>query len=184
MSTNETQYDAGSIQVLKGLEAVRHRPGMYVGGTDDRALHHLAYEIVDNSIDEALAGRCDRITVYINDDQSISITDNGVGIPVALHPTEKVSALELVHTTLHAGGKFDNDAYKVSGGLHGVGISVVNALSTKVEVWIKRDGKEHYITFANGKRKTKLKVIGKVAKKETGTRVRFWPDKKFFDVSF
>lgn len=178
----ERQYDAGNIQVLKGLEAVRRRPGMYVGGTDVKALHHLVYEIVDNSIDEALAGRCGRIEVTIHDDQSISVQDDGVGIPVALHPTEKVSALELVHTTLHAGGKFDNDAYKVSGGLHGVGAAAVNALSEWMEVTVRREGHVWFQRYQRGIPQDSVKKIGKLKKDEqTGTTTRFRFDELIFD---
>lgn len=178
----EKQYDAGNIQVLKGLEAVRRRPGMYVGGTDVKALHHLVYEIVDNSIDEALAGRCDRVEVTINEDDSVSVTDNGVGIPVALHPTEKVSALELVHTTLHAGGKFDNDAYKVSGGLHGVGAAAVNALSEWMVVTVKREGHVWEQRYERGIPQGPVAKVRKLKRGEkTGTTTRFLPDALIFE---
>src|SRR5688572_2357306 len=173
-------YDAGNIQVLKGLEAVRKRPGMYIGSTSARGLHHLVYEIVDNSIDEALAGYCDTITVTIHADDSITVVDNGRGIPVDMHVAEKMPAVEVALTVLHAGGKFDKDSYKVSGGLHGVGVSVVNALSEQLKVWVKREGKQHYIDFARGVTTTKLKVLGQVAKKETGTTIWFKPDATIF----
>lgn len=181
MSRNDTQYDAGNIQVLKGLEAVRRRPGMYVGGTDIKALHHLVYEIVDNSIDEALAGRCDRIEVTIHDDESVSVNDNGVGIPVAEHPTEKVSALQLVMTTLHAGGKFDETAYKVSGGLHGVGAAAVNALSEWMTVEVKRDGHLWRQEYKRGIPQTGVEKIRKLKPEElTGTFSRFRFDEEIF----
>src|SRR3954469_24565940 len=174
------KYDAGQIQVLKGLEAVRKRPGMYIGSTSEGGLPLPVYEVVDNSIDEALAGYADRVAVFIHADNSITVDDNGRGIPVDMHPTEKMPGIELAMTVLHAGGKFDKDSYKVSGGLHGVGVSVVNALSEQLKVWVKRGGKEHYMDFMRGDTTTKLKVLGDVPKKETGTKVWFKPDAKIF----
>src|SRR5690242_16185197 len=174
------KYDAGQIQVLKGLEAVRKRPGMYIGSTSERGLHHLVYEVVDNSIDEALAGYADSVSVIIHPDNSITVEDNGRGIPVDIHPTEKMPGVELAMTVLHAGGKFDKNTYKVSGGLHGVGVSVVNALSEQVKVWVKRDGQEHYMDFARGVTVNKLKAGRKVAKNDTGTTTWFKPDGTIF----
>src|ERR1041384_2026927 len=174
------KYDAGQIQVLKGLEAVRKRPGMYIGSTSERGLHHLVYEVVDNSIDEALAGFANNVRVTIHADNSITVEDNGRGIPVDIHPTEKMPGVELAMTVLHAGGKFDKNTYKVSGGLHGVGVSVVNALSETLKVWVKRGGKEYYMDFARGKTTTKLKALGKVGAREQGTKVWFKPDPKIF----
>jgi len=173
-------YGAGSIQVLKGLEAVRMRPGMYIGSTSARGLHHLVYEVVDNSIDEALAGYATKVSVVIHPDDSITVTDDGRGIPTDMHPEEKKPGLELAMTVLHAGGKFDKNTYKVSGGLHGVGVSVVNALSTQLKVWVKREGKEHYMDFATGITTTQLKVLRDVPATETGTTVWFKPDGSIF----
>jgi DNA gyrase subunit B len=174
------EYGAGQITVLKGLEAVRKRPGMYIGSTSERGLHHLVYEVVDNSIDEAMAGFADRVSVIIHADNSITVDDNGRGIPVDLHPIEKMPGVELAMTVLHAGGKFDKDSYKVSGGLHGVGVSVVNALSERLKVWIRRDGKEYYMDFMRGDTQTKLKVLGDVPKKQNGTKIWFKPDHMIF----
>jgi DNA gyrase subunit B len=173
-------YEAKDIQVLEGLEAVRRRPGMYVGGTDIKALHHLVYEVVDNSIDEALAGVCDRIEVVINPDSSVTVTDNGRGIPVDIHPTMKKSALEVVMTVLHAGGKFGGGSYKVSGGLHGVGVSAVNALSEWCEVEVKRDGKKYYQRYERGYPKSPVTVIGKSSPNETGSKTTFKFDPEIF----
>ena len=180
MATNGS-YNAKDIQVLEGLEAVRRRPGMYVGGTDIKALHHLVYEVVDNSIDEALAGVCNRIEIIIHPDSSVTVIDNGRGIPVDMHPTEKKSALEVVMTKLHAGGKFGGGGYKVSGGLHGVGVSAVNALSEWCEVEVKRDGQVHFQRYERGHPQEPVKVIGKVKKPgDTGTKTTFKFDPLIF----
>jgi DNA gyrase subunit B len=184
--TNPTHYSASDITVLEGLEAVRRRPGMYVGGTDQKALHHLVYEVVDNSIDEALAGVCDRIKVTIHPDSSVSVEDNGRGIPVDIHPEKKKSALEVVMTILHAGGKFGAGSYKVSGGLHGVGVSAVNALSEWCEVRVRREGNIHFQRYERGRPIEQVKVIGTCGPEEHGTTTTFRFDREIFkgDLDF
>src|SRR3989338_2972525 len=174
------EYGAKSIQVLEGMEAVRKRPAMYIGDVGVRGLHHLVYEVVDNSVDEALAGQCDKIDVLIHSNNSVSVIDNGRGIPVDIHKGEKKPAVEVVLTILHAGGKFDKKTYKVSGGLHGVGVSVVNALSEWLEVEVRRDGKVYHQRYQRGKTATKLTVVGK--SKSTGTKVTFKADKDIFNI--
>ena len=177
----EHAYEAGDIQVLKGMEHVRKRPAMYIGDISSRGLHHLVYEVIDNAIDEALAGYADKITLTMNKNGSVTVTDNGRGIPTEVHPTEKISALEVVMTQLNAGGKFNRDSYKVSGGLHGVGVSVVNALSEYLEAEVVRDGKVYYQKYKRGVPEAKVKVIGSA--KKTGTKVTFFPDSEIFKVT-
>ncbi|MHB8986897.1 MAG: ATP-binding protein, partial [Eubacteriales bacterium] len=176
---NNNRYGAEEIQVLEGLEAVRRRPSMYIGSTSSRGLHHLVYEVVDNSIDEAMAGFCDRIEVVVNEDNSVTVTDNGRGIPVDIHPKTGRPAVEVALTMLHAGGKFGGGGYKVSGGLHGVGVSVVNALSVWLQVEVKRDGSVYHQEYSRGVPQTELKKIAK--SRSTGTKVTFKPDQEIFE---
>ena len=172
-------YNAADIEVLSGLEPVRRRPGMY---TDTTRPNHLAHEVIDNSVDEALAGHCQQIDVTLYKDGSLEVRDDGRGMPVDIHPQEKVSGVELILTRLHAGGKFNDKSYQFAGGLHGVGVSVVNALSRHLECWVRRGGKEYNIAFKDGRVSSKLEAIGTVGQRNSGTTVRFWPDAKFFDT--
>jgi topoisomerase-4 subunit B len=174
------KYEAADIEVLSGLEPVRRRPGMY---TDTSRPNHLAHEVIDNSVDEALTGHCKKITVTLYKDGSVEVIDDGRGMPVDIHPKEKIPGVELILTRLHAGGKFNKDNYQYSGGLHGVGVSVVNALSKNLEVWVRRNGTEHNMSFAGGKKQGDLEEVGKVGKANTGTTIRFWPDPQYFDSS-
>ncbi|HUM91384.1 MAG TPA: ATP-binding protein, partial [Candidatus Competibacter sp.] len=175
---NATSYDASAIEVLSGLDPVRKRPGMY---TDTTRPNHLAQEVIDNSVDEAIAGHASAVTVILHADGSLSVEDNGRGMPVDLHPEEGISGVELILTRLHAGGKFSDRNYRFSGGLHGVGVSVVNALSSHLEVWIKRGGKEYNMAFASGDKVSDLEEIGPAPRRATGTTLRFWPDPRYFD---
>src|SRR4030066_1641407 len=181
--SKQAEYSAKNINVLKGLEAVRKRPAMYIGDVSSRGLHHLVNEVVDNSIDEAMVGYCDKIDVQVNKDGSVAVTDNGRGIPVDIHPVEKRSALEVVMTVLHAGGKFDKSSYKVSGGLHGVGVSVVNALSEWLKVEVRRNGSIYFQEYKRGLPIKPEKEIGTAKKNETGTKVTFKADEEIFKVA-